>query len=109
MLGDRVEMGRPPACGQSVALDSGSGAYGQAAEICTLNWCPDFYGIRALESCRARHEHLFCFSLPGSGRLHCGVAPDRVYYDGRSLIRAIRMSSGTPARTTCILIDSPIG
>jgi len=30
-------------------------------------------------------------------------------YDGRSLTRATRISWATPARTTCSVIDSPIG
>ena len=31
--------------------------------VSTVDRDPDIYGIRAVESCRARHEHLFYFSL----------------------------------------------
>jgi hypothetical protein len=40
-------------------LAAGSGALGQEADTCPLDRDPDIYGIRALKSCRARHEHPF--------------------------------------------------
>ena len=40
-------------------LAAGSGALGQEADTCPFDRDPDIDGIRAVESCRARHFNLF--------------------------------------------------
>jgi hypothetical protein len=43
-----------------------SSAQGREAIVRALDRNANIYGIRALNSCRARHEHLFYVSLVGS-------------------------------------------
>ena len=41
-----------------MSSDDGSGAFGHEAKADSLDGYPDIYGIRALNSCRARQSHL---------------------------------------------------